>query len=345
MSGEPALRVHDLCIERPASGFRLEVDALELRRGEALAILGPNGAGKSTLLRGLAGLERGARGAVEKPGAGPVTMVFQHPAAFAGTVEHNLRVALLASRLAAGEKQQAVDEALERFGIRALRARRAHALSGGELRRLALARAFVLNPASLLLDEPFDDLDAAGQAALSRDLRRVIEETGVAAAVVTHDLRRALLLADRIAVLIGGRLVQVDVRDAVLDRPASRDVALLVGMTNLAPGVMGAGRVEIDALHQVPAVDPPTAGTRVWAGIRPEDLKLDDGAGTAPLGKGYVSHVVNDGTAATVQVEWGSLELSSVLLADDPRARSLARGDAVSLAVRPERVHLMPREP
>jgi ABC-type Fe3+/spermidine/putrescine transport system ATPase subunit len=346
LSGEIALSARDLRVVRSASGFTLEVAALDLHAGEVLAILGPNGAGKSTLLRSLAGLERAA-GEVRPPEQGPVTMVFQRPAAFSGTVAHNARAALYGSRLPRDEVERRVREALDRFEIGRLAERNAHALSGGELRRLALARAFALRPAALLLDEPFDDLDAAGQASLSLDLRRVIAETGVAVAMVTHDLRRALLLADRIAVLIEGRLAQLDARDAVLDHPVSREVAALVGMSNLVEGVVGddGAHLEVDAQHRIPLATPLDPGTRAIAGIRPEDLKVDVGRGEGEaVGKGVVRSAVNDGVALTLAVAWAGVELRTVLLAGRGLARSLSAGDPVSLSVRPERVHAIPVE-
>jgi ABC-type sulfate/molybdate transport systems ATPase subunit len=347
VSDRIALSCRGLRVLRRASGFCLEIESLDLHAGEVLAILGPNGAGKSTLLRSLAGLEPAASG-VTRSGDGPVTMVFQRPAAFSGSVAHNVGAALLGRGLAHDERRVRVRESLERFEIGALADRNAAALSGGELRRLALARAFVLRPRALLLDEPFDDLDVAGQTQLSLDLRRVIERTGVAVGMVTHDLRRALLLADRIAVLLGGRLAQLDRRDRVLDQPVSPEVARVVGMTNLIPGRSqrsGDTRwVWIDDQHRIRTEADWPEGAPVWAGIRPEHLKLDVGRGEGErIGKGVVRSVVNDGVAVTVAVEWAGVELQTVLLAGRGLARSLAAGDPVSLSVRPDRVHAMRR--
>ena len=167
------LTARDLVVKRrDASGeFELRVAELELSPGEVLAVLGPNGAGKSTLLRALAGLERPTSGHVERRVDGPVTMVFQRPVVFAGSVEHNLRAALLGLGLSRSDADERCRESLDRLGITRFAGRRAATLSGGETRRLALARAFALRPAALLLDEPFDDLDAAGQESLSIDLR------------------------------------------------------------------------------------------------------------------------------------------------------------------------------
>jgi ABC-type sugar transport system ATPase subunit len=340
-----------LRIERRSrrGAFVLEVASLDLNAREVLVILGPNGSGKSTLMRSLAGLEQPVAGAVAQATHGPVTMVFQSPASFAGSVEHNVRAALLGKRISSAELSERVSRSLERFEIHHLAERRAATLSGGELRRLALARAFVLRPAVLLLDEPFDDLDADGQATLSRDLRRAIADTGVAVAMVTHDLRRALLLADRIAVLIGGRLVQVDSRDEVLEKPLTAKVARVVGMSNLIRGSVsderrgGSTFIDVDAQHRVAASTDLAPGTRVWIGIRPEHLRLEEGRDDIEaIGKGIVKEVVNDGVAAIVKVEWAGTELRTLLLAGRGLARTLRTGAAVTLSANPEQVHLIP---
>jgi len=378
-----ALSARDLLVRLGAreGGFELRVETLDLLAGGVLAVLGPNGAGKSTLLRTLAGLEAPLRGRIERRVAGPVTMVFQRPIAFAGSVTHNVATALSGLRLARAQRRARVVEALEHFDIARLASRRAVTLSGGELRRLALARAFALRPAVLLLDEPFHDLDPAGQEALSLDLRRTIADTNVAVAVVTHDLRRALLLSDRIAVLLEGRVAQQGERDDVLARPTGLAVARLVGMSNLIEGeviggegsegeaiegALGAGaRAErlpsgppaarhaalahvvvdpVDSQHRIPVETRLASGTPVWAGIRPELLKVDVGRGEGlPIGKGRVLTVVSDGVAVTVTLEWAGRELCTRLLAGRGLARSIAPGDSVTLSVRPEDIHLIER--
>jgi tungstate transport system ATP-binding protein len=284
--------------------------------------------------------------------AGPVTLVFQRPAPLAGSVAHNVGVAFLGKKCAGAERRDRIGEALERFKIDHLAEHRAVTLSGGELRRLSLARAFALRPAVLLLDEPFAGLDADGQAALSLDLRRAISDTGVAVAMVTHDLRRAMLIADRIAVLIDGRLAQIGCRDSVLEQPSTPEIARVVGMTNLVQGVVVDERrddlalVEVDAEHRVAARTDCVPGTRVWIGIRPEHLKLDVGRGAVdPIGKGVVREVVSDGVSVTVQVDWAGAELRTHLMAGRGLARTLRAGVSVSLSASPKHVHLIPVTP
>jgi ABC-type sulfate/molybdate transport systems ATPase subunit len=347
MSEAAALSVRGLVARRGQgeSAFELRVERLDLHPRETLAVLGPNGAGKSTLLRALSGLEQPLQGTIDRDAAGPVTMVFQRPIAFDGSVEHNLRAALLGLRLERREVASRCLEALERFGIERLSKRRAATLSGGELRRLALARAFALRPAVLLLDEPFDDLDAGGQESLSLDLRRAIEETDVGVAVVTHDLRRALLLSDRIAVLLNGRIAQMGRRDEVLEQPASIEIARLVGMSNLIPGEVSADGhwVEVDAQHRIPFPEGSEPGSLVCLGIRPEHVKVDTGRGEGvPIGKGTVQHAVSDGSIVSLTIDWAGHSLRANLLADRGLARTVAPRDRLLLSIRPEDVRAIP---
>jgi len=346
-----ALSARDLHVERRAPGgrFVLDVAHLDVNAGEVLAILGPNGAGKSTLLRILAGLEAPMRGEVERAATGPVTMVFQRPIALAGSVEHNVRVALRAQGFDPQEIERRALRALAHFGITGLAARAANGLSGGELRRLALARAFALEPAVLLLDEPFDDLDTRAQEGLSRDLRAAVAETRVAAAVVTHDLRRAVLVSDRIAVIHSGRLMQIDQRTEVLHHPVDVDVAGLVGMSNLVPMTLAEGGVAVlDGGLRIPTRSDAPAGTRVWVGIRPEHLKVDLGRGGADnegerIGEAHVDARVTDGVISTLTLRWGSAPLTTYLVAGRGLDREIRVGDRLDLSLRPEDAHVMPR--
>ncbi len=322
--------------------FELSVDDLEIHGGQVLAVLGPNGAGKSTLLRALAGLELPQSGRIERIGAGGVTMVFQRPIALAGSVDHNVRIALRAQGLPGDEIELRCRRALAHFGINDLAERPANGLSGGELRRLALARAFALEPSVLLLDEPFDDLDSLAQEALSRDLRRAVGETGVAVAVVTHDLRRAVLVCDRIAVLFSGALRQCGERDEVLNRPASLEIARLVGMTNLIAADLDArGIARVDSKLSIPSHVRERPG-RVHIGLRPEHLKVEVGRGEGmPIGTAEVLERTSDGVLATLSLRWGQEILRTHLVAGRGLARELKPGDRVSLSVRPEDVHVM----
>jgi ABC-type sulfate/molybdate transport systems ATPase subunit len=215
-----------------------------------------------------------------------------------------------------------------------------------------------MEPGVLLLDEPFDDLDVAGREVLSLDLRQAIAETDVAVAMVTHDLRQALLLAERIAVLSNGRLVQVGARDEVLRRPESPAAARLVGMENLMPAVAvgrdaaGLTVVELASGRRLRAAARASDGQPLWVGIRPEHVKLEamrdeverarvSGA-REPL-NGRVQRLVSDGILATAWIDWDGIELRTHLVAGRGLGHALKPGDVVSFAVLPEHLHLMPR--
>jgi len=335
-----------------AGGFTLRVPDLALRRGEVLAILGPNGAGKTTLLRALAGLIAPSAGAIEVRAPHGVALVFQHPLLLAGNVAWNAEVPLWGRGIARRNRQERARAALARFGIAALAERDATTLSGGEARRLALARAFVVAPDVLLLDEPFDDLDAAGREALVQDLAGAIRETEIAVAIVTHDLRQALLLADRIAVLDAGALAQLGARDEVLRRPASAEVAALVGMANWLPGrvrsrdAAGLALVELASAATLRVATACAAGTDVWVGIRPEHVKIDvDHSDPNTLGPASVETRVSDGALVVAWIDWHALRLRTHLLAGRGLGQTLKAGDGVFIAVRPEDVHVLPRDP
>ena len=342
------LAVRDLLLR--AGSFSLRVPSLALRRGEVLAILGPNGAGKTTLLRALAGLVAPSEGAIEVNAPRGAALVFQHPVLLSGDVAWNAEVPLWGRGIPRRVRRERAHEALARFGIDAFASRDASTLSGGEARRLALARAFVAEPDVLLLDEPFDDLDAAGREALVEDLAAAIRDTDIAVALVTHDLRQALLLADRIAVLSGGALAQADARDEVLRRPASAAVAALVGMSNWLPGrvqardAAGLARIEIAPEITVRSTSACAPGSDVWVGIRPEHIKIDaDRSDPNTLGAATIESRVSDGALVVARIAWGPLRLRTHLLAGRGLGQTLKAGDGVFLAVRPEDVHVLSR--
>ena len=333
------------------SAFELSLDALALRAGEVTAILGPNGSGKTTLLRVLAGVERSAGRGELRVARGPVTLVSQRPIAFAGSVTHNVSIGLLGRGLLPARREAIVADALSRFGIEGLADHDARTLSGGELRRLALARAIVIEPSVLLLDEPFDDLDAEGQRRLSIDLLRAVAQTGIALVVVTHDLRRALLLADRIVVLLAGSIAQQGPRDEILRHPASFEIAQIVGMTNLALGRVvdcdgRLSRIEIGPGRTLVAQTPFPLDLPVWIGIRPEHLKIDVGKGVGEaFGRARVESLLDDGLATVVQLDVEGQAFTTHLLSGRGLARRLRVGDEVDLAVDPEQVHVLPVSP
>ena len=219
----------------------LTVPEFTVGPGEVLALMGPNGAGKSTLLHVAALLRRPDAGEVwlggeratrraERTLRRRTAMVLQAPLLFDVGVLANAASGLRFRGVGRREAERRAGEWLERFGVGHLAGRNGRALSGGEAQRVSLARAFATEPALLLLDEPFSGLDAPTRTALVPDLAARLRETGTAALVATHDRAEAAALADRLVVLVGGRISQAGPMADVLARPASSSVAAVVGL-------------------------------------------------------------------------------------------------------------------
>ena len=275
---------------RYAGRDALDIPALDVLAGEALAVIGPNGAGKSTLLRVLGLLERPDAGQVLLGGR-PVdarhalgerrrmATVFQEPLLADATVADNVALGLRFRGVSATAAAVRVARWLARLGVEALAARRARTLSGGEAQRVALARALVLEPDVLLLDEPFAGVDAPSRAALLTDLGAILRADRTTTVLVTHERGEALALADRVAVLIDGRLRQVDETARVFYAPVSEDVARFVGVETLVSGRVlqsDGGLTVVDAGGRVVEVAADARpGAAVRLAIRPEDVTLE----------------------------------------------------------------------
>ena len=266
---------------------------LVVRRGEVLAVVGPNGSGKSTLLRVLGLLERPTAGEIRIDGRAVtpsstlaerrrMATVFQQPHLTRASVADNVAIGLKFRGVGAGEMATRVGQSLERLGIGHLRDRPARELSGGEAQRVALARALVLEPELLLLDEPFSALDAVARAALIPDVAALLRAGYFTTVLVTHDRAEAQALADRVAVLLDGRIHQIDDTARVFWAPVSEEVARFVGVETLAEGrveKVAAGLVTVVVADRHIDIAWEDAGElatdqAVRVAIRPEDVTL-----------------------------------------------------------------------
>ncbi len=234
--------------------FRAQVALAELslavEEGEMLCLLGPSGCGKTTTLRIIAGFEQPDAGAVRLAGADitrvapqrrGIGVVFQSYALFPHlTVDQNVGFGLAMRGTPRGEAERAVREALRVVRLEGVGERLPRQLSGGQQQRVALARAIAIRPRLLLLDEPLSNLDAKLREEMREEIRRIQREVGITAVFVTHDQLEALALADRLAVMDHGRLVQVDAPVAVYERPGHPFVAAFFGQANLLRGTVTA---------------------------------------------------------------------------------------------------------
>jgi thiamine transport system ATP-binding protein len=226
---------------RDKSHTALAIDdvSLSLDAGQVLAILGPSGSGKSTLLRAIAGLEVLDAGRVLWDGADITAMpvhkrgfalMFQDGQLFAHrTVASNVAYALQIARMPVPQQRDRVAELLALVGLEGFGDRRVTELSGGEQQRVALARSLAARPRLLLLDEPLSSLDRELRERLGHDLRRILVDTGTTAIFVTHDQGEAVLVADRIGIMMDSHLVQLGDAPRVLDEPATPAVERFLG--------------------------------------------------------------------------------------------------------------------
>jgi multiple sugar transport system ATP-binding protein len=268
-------------------GGVLAVDdvSLEIEDGEFMVLVGPSGCGKSTLLRMIAGLEEPSEGAVvidgrdvtdAPPRQRDIAMVFQNYALYPHmTVRQNLGYGLKVRRMPKDESQRRVDEVADLLGLSELLERRPAALSGGQRQRVAMGRAIVREPKAFLMDEPLSNLDAKLRIGMRASLAQLHERLRVTTTYVTHDQIEAMTLGQRVAVLRGGKLLQVDTPQRLYHHPCNLFVAAFIGSPamNLVDAaidgdevVFGQFRVPLARDHR------PTEAGRVVLGIRPESF-------------------------------------------------------------------------
>ncbi len=266
-----------------------EID-LEVQDGEFLCLLGPSGCGKTTALRLVAGFEIPSGGDIRiddesilglDPSRRPTAMVFQQYTLWPHmTVFQNIAYGLRLRRQGRTEIRRKVTAGLELVNLPGYEERYPSQLSGGQQQRISLARALVLEPKILLLDEPFSSLDAALRLRLREELLRIQRRLRITTIFVTHDQEEALSLADRIALMQGGRIEQLDAPSRMYAWPRTLFAAEFIGAMNLLPARWHGKQLQIGALPLPQAPDARPGGEPIVA-IRPEDfdvsLEGDDG--------------------------------------------------------------------
>jgi iron(III) transport system ATP-binding protein len=278
---------------------------LDLNCGEILCLLGPSGCGKTSLIRLLAGLERpdlgelaadgrllAGRGLFVPPERRRIGLVFQDIALFPHlTAAENVGFGL--PRLPKAQRRTRSLELLERFQLGHRADAYPHTLSGGEQQRVGIARALAPEPTALLLDEPFSGLDGALRAEVRERVAAGLRETNTAILIVTHDPEEAMLLGDRLALMHGGRIVQVGSPEECYARPTSTAAACLLGRINSLPATIKDGAAEC-LLGRLPA--PGLVDGLGQVLVRPEQLRLEAG------GRGQVAAVRFGGSYREVEV-------------------------------------------
>jgi tungstate transport system ATP-binding protein len=323
--------------------------------------VGPNGSGKTTLLLTLCSLLDRTNGALLFKGQ-PVSdraemlayrrstaTVFQEPLLFDMTVYDNVASGLKLRGMPRQELRQRVEENLERFRIGHLARRSARKLSGGEAQRTSLARAMATNPEILFLDEPFSALDPITREALIDDLEYIIRDTGIAVVMSSHDQTEALRLADTMAVMRQGTIVQAGAPEEVMNFPADAFVASFVGMGTVLKGrvvsaVQDTVRVAV-ADTIIECVGDTAAGGQVILCIRPENVTLalsggHDGDSARNHFSGTITRIIPMGHFLKVQLDCGFF-LSTHITHHSREALGLAEGSEVVASFKATAVHLI----
>jgi spermidine/putrescine transport system ATP-binding protein len=289
---EPLIRIEGV-VKRYGAVTALAGVTLRVEAGEFIALLGPSGCGKTTLLRTIAGFVEPDAGEVRidgramtriPPNKRPVNTVFQNYALFPHmTVFENIAFGPLRSGVRRREVGGMVEAALATIGLEGLGDRYASQLSGGQQQRVALARAIVNRPKVLLLDEPLGALDLKLRKRMQLELKRLHERLGITFLYVTHDQEEALVMADRIAVMAAGRIIQLGTGEEIYDRPSCRYVADFVGEANLLDCTVDAGgclSLAGDGVALPYGVTGVAAGAAVTLLARPESIDLMAGSAT-----------------------------------------------------------------
>ena len=353
-----SIRIHQLT-KRFGAVTALHGLYLEINPGELFFLLGPSGCGKTTLLRTLAGFyfpdegriffdnEDVTRLAPHKRNTG---MMFQSYALWPHlTVAENVAFGLEERKVPKDEIKRRVGETLESMHMGDLGARRPAQLSGGQQQRVALARALVVRPRCLLLDEPLSNLDARLRLEMRVEIRRVCKEFNLTTVYVTHDQKEALSIADRMAILDSGRILQVGTPAEVYRRPTRRTVANFIGETNFIPGKLlaaSAGRATVaTAIGTFAGLlgdpdSPPAAGSAVTVSIRPECWKLTPatppGTGAPNFLRGRIAESLYLGEVAQHDFVASGTTLKVFEL--NPRAAGRPAGENLALTVEEEDV-------
>ena len=334
--------------------------SLVVEPGELFFLLGPSGCGKTTLLRIVTGLTEPSEGRVwlgdRDVTAEPVenrhtALVFQNYALWPHmSVRENVEFGPKMRRVARAERRRRAAENLERVEMSDLAGRRPNELSGGQQQRVALARALAAEPDCLLLDEPLSNLDARLRLHMRQELRGLVKSTGTTAVYVTHDQKEALSMADRIAVMNDGRVVQIGTAEEIYNRPRSRFVADFVGEANFVDGRVGRAadgtvRVETPAGQLRATCDePPDAGQKVICCVRPERISIAPAGGNPPNKDAAelpatVTACVYLGDLRQYACDVAGASWKVSVLAD--RRPPIAAGQAVTLGVTPHDVALL----
>ncbi|MBD9491979.1 ABC transporter ATP-binding protein [Ensifer sp. ENS11] len=327
----------DRVVKRYGNVTALKELSLEIEPGTLVTLLGPSGCGKTTTLRLIAGLESASEGSIFIGGQDvthlsatyrKVSMVFQSYALFPHmTVLENVAYGLTVKRMRKAESQQRAETGLELVGLKGFGNRLPSELSGGQQQRVAVARAIVLEPEVLLLDEPLSNLDAKLRRHVREEIRQIQQRLGLTAVYVTHDQEEAMAVSDRIIVMRNAEIAQEGSPHDLYERPGSAFIADFIGDANLVDvDVMGASSSGAEIalcgkMLMLPSAAAPTGPAKLV--LRPHQIKLaaTPGHGSFPAEITYAAYLGNQ-IQYTLQGELGSLFAVAPPIAGAPQVGS-----------------------
>ncbi|MXX46246.1 MAG: ABC transporter ATP-binding protein [Acidimicrobiia bacterium] len=319
---------------------------LEIESGKLTALLGPSGCGKTTTMKMIAGLLRPTSGDILfdgdsilsiKPEERGAVMVFQNYLLFPYmTIADNIGFGLKMRKVNKKEIKSRVQDMLDLVQLPGFEERKPNQLSGGQQQRIALARALIVQPNVLLLDEPLSNLDAHLRDEMRVLIRRIQTEMGITTVFVTHDQEEAVVLADKVALLFDGRLQQFDAPDSFYDTPNTVEIATFFGGTNFIPGYYLDGTITTD----IGVFDAPHSlvpeGNAVLS-IRPEAVDLGEGGENSVSGT-VLSHVYA-GRYARFQIRIGDIEIEAVT--EPGQVKLFADGDNIPVKFDPDKIWVL----
>ncbi|WP_424467048.1 ABC transporter ATP-binding protein [Pseudoclavibacter helvolus] len=351
------IRVEGLTLQYGDNVAVRELD-VEIGQGESLVLLGQSGCGKTSTMRCIAGLETptsgrisvgddvlfdAERGINKSPNKRNIGMVFQSYAIWPHmTVFDNVAFSLNMKRVSKADIRTRVIETLALVGLEGFADRGASMLSGGQMQRVALARSLAMQPSVMLLDEPLSNLDARLRTRLRADLRELQQSLGLTSVYVTHDQEEALALADRIAMMQFGRIVQIGTPHEIYNRPKSASIADFLGVSNVLPvTAVDDSHVRVDSTQLVLNVPRYAAGTDLRACIRAEDIVFDRDVPGSNRIAGTVLTREFLGASAVYRIEIGQ----GVVLEVTGSKRHLLpelEGEAVTVSIDPDDIQVLP---
>ncbi len=341
----------------------IDISELNVWPNETLMIIGPNGSGKTTLLLSMALLLKPSTGIIKYHGVKidnarqilaqrrRIAVVLQEPLLLNSSVMDNVTLGLKLRKVPRPMIHERAIKWLERFGVDHLAKRQARTLSGGEARRVSLARAFALEPEILFLDEPFIALDSPTKQALLEDFEDVIHETKSTVVMVTHDRNEALTLGERVAVIMNGTIRQYGTTDEIFTSPVDEEIANFVEAGNILRGIItaqenGLAVLNVNGVNIQVATDLPV-GTETTGYMHYDDVTLyvnEPAAASSARNhlKGYITRIISAGAQIKVFVDCG-FKLVALITRRSWQELGLEVGMEIQAVFKATSIHLIPR--